>query len=85
MLRLLVTALWIYIVYRVLRWAMVALGAGLGKEALDRRSDSNGVNQMVKDPVCGTYVLARDSKSLRVHGKTYYFCSDDCRERFANK
>ena len=33
----------------------------------------------------GAYVLARDSKSLRVHGKTYYFCSDDCRKRFANK
>ncbi|MGC8660135.1 MAG: YHS domain-containing protein [Desulfomonilaceae bacterium] len=85
MLRLLFTVLWIYIVYRALRWALVALGVGPDRGVLGRQPDSPGVNQMVKDPVCGTYILARDAKSLRVDGETYYFCSDDCRKRFVNK
>ena len=85
MLRLLFTVIWIYVVYRVLRWAFVAIGAGLNKDSLGEAHEPVNVNQMVKDPVCGTYVLARDATHLRIHGKTYYFCSDECRKRFVYK
>jgi YHS domain-containing protein len=38
----------------------------------------------VNDPVCGMEVSAADAdveKSVH-NGKTYYFCSSDCREQF---
>ncbi len=85
MTRLLITVIWIYVVYRVLRWALVAIGAGLNRGSLDGDHEPVSVNQMVKDSVCGTYVLARDATHLRIHGKTYYFCSEECRKRFVNK
>ena len=84
LLRLLITFIWIYVTYRVVRWAIIAIGAGSNRDALNDAPRPVGVNEMVKDPVCGTYVLARDATHLRTHGKTYYFCSDECRKRFIN-
>ena len=41
------------------------------------------------DPVCGMHVDAAAAKAARLvvdhAGRTYYFCSDDCRKRFAAK
>ncbi|MCX5874667.1 MAG: YHS domain-containing protein [Deltaproteobacteria bacterium] len=82
MYRLLITVIGIYLLYRVLRWAMTALGSGAAGPTIDRGSGSTSINEMVKDPVCGTYVLARDSIHVRTRGQTYYFCSDECRKRF---
>lgn len=36
-----------------------------------------------KDPVCGTYVSAVASVQEKVGGEMVYFCSDDCRKKFA--
>ena len=38
---------------------------------------------MAKDPICGMYVEEREDaiKSIRF-GKTYYFCSESCKEQF---
>ncbi len=38
--------------------------------------------KLVKDPVCGTFVVPGKSPSLVRAGETVYFCSDTCRERF---
>ncbi|MFA6221176.1 MAG: YHS domain-containing protein [Desulfomonilaceae bacterium] len=84
MLRIIITAIWIYVAYRLLTWAFKALGAGSSPSGIDRKSSSTDVNEMVKDPICGTYVLARDAKTLRAKGQTFYFCSDECRKRFLN-
>lgn len=36
-----------------------------------------------KDPVCGMEVSADNAKAATVHrGKTYYFCSTSCRDKF---
>ncbi|NOX24772.1 MAG: YHS domain-containing protein [Deltaproteobacteria bacterium] len=37
---------------------------------------------LVEDPVCHTYVPQKDSECLKSHGKTYYFCSQECRQKF---
>ena len=39
--------------------------------------------ELKKDPVCGTYVSAATAISERVKGETIYFCSRECREKFA--
>lgn len=37
----------------------------------------------VRDPVCGMTLVEKDAAaSIQHEGKTYYFCSDQCRERF---
>jgi YHS domain-containing protein len=39
--------------------------------------------ELRKDPVCGTFVPISTSLKRVVNGETVYFCSTDCRERFA--
>src|SRR5574337_1287047 len=46
-------------------------------------SDREGGGEGVKDPVCGMTVDPKTAKHQAEHGgKTYYFCSARCRERF---
>jgi Cu+-exporting ATPase len=35
-----------------------------------------------KDPVCGTFVAPSTAFQKAVDGKTYYFCSVQCRDKF---
>jgi YHS domain-containing protein len=38
---------------------------------------------MVKDPVCGMQVDDKTAKFQSNHqGKTYFFCSEDCKRKF---
>jgi YHS domain-containing protein len=39
--------------------------------------------ELKKDPVCGTYTAAATSLHEIVAGRTYYFCSAECRDKFA--
>jgi len=36
----------------------------------------------VSDPMCGKAVDPEKALALTWEGKTYYFCSEDCRRRF---
>ena len=38
--------------------------------------------EMALDPVCGSYVPLSAAVISTEHGKTVYFCSDDCREKY---
>ena len=40
---------------------------------------------MIKDPVCGIYFPRREGVELQQGGKTYVFCSVECRDRFLQK
>ena len=42
-------------------------------------------DELVQDPVCGVYCPKRDALSFNWQGKTYYFCSDKCRQEFREK
>ena len=38
---------------------------------------------MVKDPVCGMIIEPKTAFATREHGgKTFYFCSQDCVDKF---
>jgi YHS domain-containing protein len=37
---------------------------------------------MVKDPFCETYFPKRQGIQASIKGKTHYFCSTECRDRF---
>jgi len=38
--------------------------------------------KMVRDPVCGTYVVPGKALELTRGGQTVYFCSDKCRDQW---
>lgn len=39
----------------------------------------------VKDPVCGMIIRPEDAAATEDHeGRTFYFCSQACHERFVN-
>ncbi|WP_427340051.1 YHS domain-containing protein [Caloranaerobacter sp. DY30410] len=38
--------------------------------------------ETAKDPVCGMYVSKTDSIRRTINGRTYYFCSRECEEKF---
>ena len=38
----------------------------------------------VRDPVCGMQVRKAVAQTLNVGATTYYFCSADCRDKFAD-
>ncbi len=40
------------------------------------------IGDMVKDPVCGTYVSTNSDIRVRDGEKVYYFCSYECRDKF---
>jgi Cu+-exporting ATPase len=37
---------------------------------------------MAQDPVCGMIVDEREAQSVEFEGKTYFFCSHECRRLF---
>lgn len=39
--------------------------------------------QSVKDPVCGATIDPKTSLTEQEDGKDYYFCSEECRQKFA--
>jgi len=38
--------------------------------------------ELVRDPVCGTYVSQNTSMKKSIAGTTHYFCSQDCKDKF---
>ena len=42
-------------------------------------------NVMVKDPYCGVYFARKDGVDLKIDGQDFYFCSQECRDKFAGK
>jgi len=44
------------------------------------------VNELVKDPVCGMEIDEKKPAGTSSYkGKTYYFCSVSCKEKFEKK
>lgn len=78
--RLLLLGALIYLGYRVVKaWA-------LPKKATKRTRGEAGLTDiddvMVKDPFCGTYFPEKKGIKVVIEGKTHYFCSTTCRDRF---
>jgi YHS domain-containing protein len=40
---------------------------------------------MEKDPICNTYVQQETPYRLKYYGKVYYFCSQECMDKFKEK
>ena len=58
----------------------VLQGAGQARSRAVRGGD--GPVPLVKDPVCGTYVVRAKALAARAGDDTQYFCSERCRDEF---
>jgi uncharacterized protein len=83
LLRLVLFVIFAVIVARAF-WRLVdGILEGLGGAPRGRgRGPSRGV-QMVRDPVCGTFVVRDRALPLAgTSGTTIYFCSTECRDKY---
>ncbi|MBW1799703.1 MAG: YHS domain-containing protein [Deltaproteobacteria bacterium] len=68
-----------YVIYRLLKGVFLSGHTG---QKIEKRENGGMIDEMVQDPVCGTFVLRRKSISRTIDGETYFFCSDECASQF---
>ncbi|MGD9217492.1 MAG: hypothetical protein PVJ84_21960 [Desulfobacteraceae bacterium] len=78
--RLLILGILGFVIYRAVRsWLTDTTGDSHrgGSKQPDRVDD-----EMIKDPVCGTYFAQRNGVALTTSENVLYFCSAECRDRY---
>ncbi len=65
---------------RGLRQLLVGMTQGM-RDGRKTRPPEQGV-RMVRDPVCGVFVVPSRALMLQDRGQTRYFCSEECRAQF---
>lgn len=81
MLRLLVIAGLIYLLYRAFNsWLSKRLPSSEGAVA-DRRSSAVD-DVMIKDPQCHIYFPKREAVRLKTGDQELFFCSTECRDKY---
>lgn len=73
-----------YLIYRVLRGLFLPGMTTSGEDSLGRsdRPSAEGAEELVSDPECGIYLPRKEAIEAWVGGRTEYFCSAACRDRY---
>lgn len=81
MLRLLIIAALVYLLYRAYRSWKIGNLPPSGHSNTDQ--SPNAIDDvMVKDPQCGVYFPKRKALQAELNGEELFFCSTECREKF---
>ena len=84
--RLLILAVLLYIAWRLIRNLIrEKINTEAEKQQKKKTAGSTVQDVLVEDPVCHTLVPKHQAVRLRQDGKTYYFCSDKCCDKFTGK
>ena len=81
MVRFILFAVLVVLLARVAWRLFGGIAAGLSTRPLGTRAGRPGV-RMVRDPICGTFVLPDRAVALTDHGRAVHFCSPTCRDRY---
>ena len=81
MVRLILELVLIVIVARTFWRVVGAVIEGLQGGQAGAPSDRRGV--LVRDPVCGTYILQDRAVVAMRNGQPVFFCSDACRDQYS--
>ena len=84
MLRWILILLLVIFVVRALWRLLAGMIDGIAGQAPRSRAPQQGV-QMVRDPVCGTFVLPSRAVTLAERGEQIYFCSATCRDKYRKR
>ena len=79
MVRLLLFAVLAFILWRLLWSAVKAMFVGMGYQPPGAKGQSVG---LVRDPICGTFVLPSAALTSGSGSDTRYFCSEKCRQDY---
>ncbi|MGE5359791.1 MAG: hypothetical protein ACM3NQ_12310, partial [Bacteroidales bacterium] len=85
--RLVLFALLVLLVSRALRLLFAGLAQGMGAFGASPRRErevDRGV-KMVRDPVCGTFVIPGTAIAVRDASGVHHFCSEKCRQAFLSR
>ena len=85
MLRFLALGVLAFLVFLVIRTAVHSFLAGLRGGSSGARTRPAIRDELVKDPVCGTYIPRRKAIARGAGAATRYFCSAACADRFASR
>lgn len=61
------------------RWKFLTAGSEVSR----KESDSQ-VTEMVRDPVCKMFVFSHEAVIIQENGRSVYFCSAECRDKYLN-
>lgn len=81
MLRFIITLLLVYLIYKVVI-TLLFPKKRVSRYPKQKPAENKVIDEMVKDPVCGIYLPKKDALPVSSGGKTIYFCSPQCRQRF---
>jgi uncharacterized protein len=76
MMRYLILAIALYVLYRLVRGLL-----GTRREAQDPPEGAT-VEELVQDSQCKVYIPRRDSVQRIIEGRQYFFCSEECANRY---
>ena len=82
MIRFVALALLAFLLFLVIRSAIATVLASVRGTARAGGGPRALRNELVKDPVCETYVPRRTAIARSAGQSTYYFCSPACAEKF---
>ncbi len=80
--RILLFGILAYLVVRLLWRLIAAVFEGLGYQ---RPAGSPSSVGLVRDPVCGTFILPSKAITSGSGSSTRYFCSEKCRQDYAGR
>jgi len=82
LLRTLLIALLIFVTVKLVIGILRYLQSNPSQRMSEETGPKSGVNEMVKDPVCGVYIAASEAVTVATKHGRLYFCSPKCREKF---
>jgi YHS domain-containing protein len=87
---MLLRALLLFLLFVVVVRALWRFLSGVAQGASEAPATRGGPDRrpamrMVRDPVCGTYVVPGKALELARGRETLYFCSEQCRTRWASE
>ena len=77
--RIILFLIFAYVIYRLLKGIFLSGHKG---QRIEKRENGGMIDEMVQDPVCGTFVLRRKSIKKMIDGEEYFFCSTECASQF---
>ena len=87
--RFLLWALLLFLVFRAVGRLIRGIGDGARGSTTGagrrRTAEPPAGELMVRDPVCGTFVVPSRALSHRDRNGTQYFCSDTCRQDYLSR
>ena len=77
--RLFVFIILFYLLYKIIN--VFKQSKHIKNDDCQFKSSSTEAEDLVKDPVCNTYIPRGQAYKREISGKDYYFCSKQCSDR----